>query len=237
MTAVQGQGSVMLRWLRAAVLTVVVVSFGTLAHVTADGRLPGRVGMATLVALCLVASFCLLARPAGPCRLVALTVLGQSGVHVVLTATAGHAGDPHVSTMRAPVTLDGSGRHSGSLHDFYLSTQPMPDAAPGSAANAAEPLGHLVADLTSHGPMMLAHFLAAVLVGLWLAVGERALWALLALTAGVLVLAVSWLAVVVVRPAVPLRLALARMWRMPPPRTAVLARCVVRRGPPVLLAA
>ena len=36
----------LLRWLRAAVLTAVVVSFGTVAHVSADGRLPGWVGMA-----------------------------------------------------------------------------------------------------------------------------------------------------------------------------------------------
>jgi hypothetical protein len=85
--------------------------------------------------------------------------------------------------------------------------------------------------------MMLAHLAAAFLVGLWLAVGEQALWALLALTAGLLVLAISWLSVVVVRPLVPCRLVLARAWRLPPPRTAVIARSVVRRGPPVLLAA
>ena len=226
------QASVLLRWLRAAVLTAVVVSFGTLAHVSADGRLPGWVGMATLVSLCLIVSSVALTAPAGALRVVALTVLGQTGVHVALTATAGHAGDAQMSTARAPAAVEDTGRRTGSLHDFYLSSQPIP-----AHAESGDQFGHLVADLSSHGPMMLAHLLAAALVGLWLAVGERALWALIALTAGALVLAVSWLAVVVVRPAVPLRLILARVWRLPPARSAVIARSVVRRGPPVLLAA
>jgi hypothetical protein len=59
------QASVLLRWLRAAVLTAVVVSFGTLAHVSADGRLPGWVGMGTLVSLCLIVSSVALTAPAG----------------------------------------------------------------------------------------------------------------------------------------------------------------------------
>lgn len=229
--AMDDQASVLLRWLRAAVLTAVVVSFGSLAHVSADGRLPGWVGMATLASLCLIVSSVALAAPAGALRVVALTVLGQSGVHVVLTATAGHAGDTHSSAVQVPAAMESSGRRTGSLHDFYLSSQPIPTAGSG------DPFGHLVADLGSHGPMMLAHLLAAALVGLWLAAGERALWALLALTGGVLVLAVAWMSVVVVRPVVPLRLVLARVWQLPPPRTAVIARSVVRRGPPVLLAA
>ena len=226
------EASMVLRWLRAAALTAVVVSFGTVAHVSADGRLPGWVGMATLVSLCLIVSSVLLARAAGALRVVVLTVLGQAGIHIVLSATAGHSGDTHVSAVPAPAAVERGGRRTGSLHDFYLSSQPVP-----SSAESGDSLGHLVADLTSHGPMMLAHLLAAALVGLWLAVGEQALWALLALTAGVLVLAVSWLGVVVVRPAVTSRLVLARAWRLPPPRTAVIARSVVRRGPPVLLAA
>lgn len=223
----------LLRWLRAAVLTAVVVSFGAVAHVSADGRLPGWVGMATLVSLTLIVSSVLLASAAGALRVIALTVLGQAGVHVMLTATAGHAGDTHVSsTVQAPAAVESGGRRTGSLHDFYLSSQPAP-----GTSESGDSLGHLVTDLASHGPMMVAHLLAAALVGLWLAVGEQALWALLALTAGVLVLAVSWLSVVLVRPAVPSRLVLARAWRLPPPRTAVIARSVVRRGPPVLLPA
>lgn len=226
------EASVLLRWLRAAVLTAVVVSFGTVAHISTDGRLPGWVGMATLTSLSLIVSSVPLARAAGPWRVVALTVLGQAGIHLVLTASAGHAGDTHVPTVRAPVAVEGSGRRTGSLHDFYLASQPVP-----GSAESGDSFGHLLADLTSHGPMMLAHLAAAFLVGLWLAVGEQALWALLALTAGVLVLAIAWLSVAVVRPLVPSRLVLARAWRLPPPRTAVIARSVVRRGPPVLLAA
>lgn len=226
-----GQASALLRWLRAGVLTAVVVSFGTVAHVSADGRLPGPIGMILLASLCLLVSSVALAAPAGALRIVVLTALGQSGVHVMLTAMSGHHGDGRVPAAQVPATVEGSGRRTGSFHDFYLSSQPVPPAESG------DPISHLVADLGSHGPMMLAHLLAAVLVGLWLAVGERALWALVALTGGALGLAVSWLSVVVIWPAVPLRLVLARVWPVPPPRTALLARCVVRRGPPALLAA
>jgi multisubunit Na+/H+ antiporter MnhC subunit len=222
------QASVLLRWLRAAVLTAVVVSFGTLAHVSADGRLPGLIGLLTLVSVCLIVSSVALAAPASTLRVVTLTVLGQAGVHVLLSATAGHAGESHVSSARPPAGVDGTGRRTGSLHDIYLASQPMP-------TEAGDPFGHMVTDLGSHGPMMLAHLLAAALVGLWLAVGERALWALRALAGGVLVVVISWLAVVRPHPAVPLRAVLARP--LPPLRTAVLARSVVRRGPPVLLAA
>ena len=226
-----GQASALLRWLRAGVLTAVMVSFGTVTHASADGRLPGPVGMILLASVCLLVSSLALAAPAGALRIVGLTVVGQSGVHVLLTATAGHQGDGNVSAAQVPAAVGGAGRRTGSLHDFYLSSQPIPTAESG------DPISHLVADLGSHGPMMLAHLLAAVMVGLWLAVGERALWALVALTGGALVLAVSWLAVVVIRPAVPPRLVLARVWRLPPPRSAVLARSVVRRGPPALLTA
>ena len=37
------------------------------------------------------------------------------------------------------------------------------------------PVGHLVSDLSAHAPMMVVHLVAAALVGLWLAHGERCL--------------------------------------------------------------
>jgi hypothetical protein len=112
------------------------------------------------------------------------------------------------------------------------------------------PVQHLLADLTGpHALMALAHFAAAAVIGLWLAVGERALWTVLALTAdGVRGLVRHALAarrsVVAARSAVLaafLQLSRSRLVTVEsphlPPRWLVLARSVVRRGPPALLAA
>lgn len=224
----------LLRWLRAALLTAVVLGFGAVAHVSADGRLPGVIGMAVLALLVLAVAAAVLARPAGPVRVVVLTVLGQAGVHVVLTVTAGHGGAGHPHTPAAIPPVDTApGRRVGSLQDFYLAGRPAPHADGGS-----DPLAHLLADLTgAHAPMMLAHLAAAVVVGLWLAVGERTLWAVLALTGSVLLALVRSFAAAVVAPLppavrqAPLRVAAA------PPVPAAVARAVVRRGPPALLAA
>ncbi len=194
--------------LRAAMLTVVVVGFGTVAHVSADGLLPSAPGFVALTLLCLAASGALMSRPAGALRLVTLTVLGQAGVHVALTLVAGHG------TVPSPT------EHAVEPHA------------------ETSPLAHLLSDLTAaNAPMMALHLAAAVGVGLWLAVGERALWTVLALTGASLV-GVLVLAGVVIRPLVgPGRTAPAPHCYVPPRRPAAVVRCVVRRGPPALLAA
>lgn len=109
------------------------------------------------------------------------------------------------------------------------------------------PLQHVVADMTGqHALMALAHLLAAVVVGLWLAVGERALWGVLTTTTELVGRALEpartrWAAAV----AAGRRLAEATQCRrcllgwglvMPPPTAGLLSPCVVRRGPPAPLA-
>ena len=207
--------------------------------------LPSAAVQVLVFGLCTVGVAALLGGPASTLRVVLLTVGGQTFIHAALTVTAGHRGDHVAATPPArhvePTLPATSGRRTGSLLDQY-------DAARAAAGGTADtelvlPAGlrHLVADLTgAHAPMMALHLAAAALVGLWLAVGEHALWALVALAAGaVLPRAVRLLAVAVtptpgpaVRPAVP------ALRRPPPPARLVhLARAVVRRGPPVLLAA
>ncbi len=106
----------------------------------------------------------------------------------------------------------------------------------GQHGSSADPLDHLLADLSpGNAPMMLAHTLAAVAVGLWLAAGERALWVVLAILGAALVVLVRHLVAV---PAAPHR-------SRPPsgpvdevgPTLRMLVRSVVRRGPPVVLTA
>lgn len=161
-----------LAWLRAGVLATVALVTGALAHVTADGLLPA---WSTLLGL-LVATTVLcrpwLDRPASTLRVVGLTVVGQTLLHGALTLTAGHTGHP-------------SGDAGGGSAGPPPAPLPTPGGRidPGVAADAAaaprDVYGwhELLSDLTSPAAAMAAlHLVAAILVGLWLAHGERVLW-------------------------------------------------------------
>ena len=222
-------------WSRASALAAVTMLAGAVGHVSADGLLPGAPVLAGLSVVTLVLCAALLHRPASRRRVVALLVAGQTAVHVALTVTAGHV-DDRTATPTHPVGTGAlpvvDGRRVGSLMDSH-------DAAVGaSAATPVLPVGHLVSDLSAHAPMMLAHLAAAALVGLWLAAGERALWSLVALASraavGPLAVALAAARVVVAPPAAAVPVATEAR---PPQVPVLLARVVVRRGPPALLAA
>jgi hypothetical protein len=220
-------------WLRALVVGALAFVLGVLGHVSADGLLPGPLLLAALLVISVLLSAPMLNRRASPFRLVAMLVGGQTFIHLVLTVTAGHAGDPATAGAHRPATLGTlpsvDGHRVGSLQDAYQGMSGQP-----SSMAPALPVGHLVSDLQAHAPMMLAHVVAAALVGLWLAYGERCLWTIIALT-GRRVLAAAWaLAVPVVHPAP--RLA-ATADRVPArPRSLWFVRPHSRRGPPLLLA-
>lgn len=215
-----------LRWTRAAALASVASLVAVWAHVGADGRLPSASVLLLVTAALTVAAGPLLAGPASALRVVLLTVGGQALAHAALSLSAGHRGDGR-SLDRAHPT------HPGRSHDHATG----PDSGPGSAVHpvadrALESLAHVVADVTSAGaPMLLTHLAAAVLVGGWLAAGERAVWTMLTL---------AWRAI-------ELLVAPVKPWPAPRPAPAavevapllrrVTAGSVVRRGPPLLLAA
>ena len=243
-----------LRWTRATVLAAVAMASGVIAHLCAGGLLPGRIAFGVLFVICVLAAASLLGRPASTLRVVVLLITGQTFIHATLTALSGHKGDPTLT--RAPVTTTqhltmpaGGGGRVGSLYDQMYASQP---GAARTQLTVPAPVQHLMADLTGpHAAMALAHLAAAVVVGLWLAKGERALWALLALMADevlemirpVLLASCTACALIVTLVGTTLRL-LARarpdFGDSPgalPPRAHRLSRAVVRRGPPTLLAA
>ena len=244
-----------LRWVRAGLVAAVAMGSGVLAHVSAGGLMPGRGSLVLLFLVCLVSAGSLLGRPASAVRVVLLVMAGQTFIHGALTAMSGHRGDPPLTRSpvpQAPVPTvhipAGGGRRVGSLYEQVYANQP---GAARTQLAVPAPVQHLMADLTGpHAVMALAHLGAAVLVGLWLARGEHALWALLALAADRAVeltpprllgrLRVSGILSslraggAVLRRRAPVTAA----WRRPRPRQGlVLARTVVRRGPPALLAA
>jgi hypothetical protein len=245
-------------WPRALLLAATVLGVGSVSHGLADGLLPGPTTMLVLlaVATAVLAPFLRSAAgPASPLRLVVLTVGGQAIVHLVLGATAGHTGPAAAhGPGRVPVltgALPGSplqphtvdGRRVGSLMDQALAPTPVSGSGDGPLGQLlAHPLGHALAG----GPwMLLAHTAAATALGLWLALGERALWELLVLLA-----VRARRACVTVDPATRLRTAYALLASLPDPALArpVVApppvlrpagrhhpRAVTRRGPPLLL--
>lgn len=219
-------------WARAAAVGVLAFGLGVVGHVTADGRLPGPALLAVLLTVAVVASAPLLQQRASALRLVAMLVGGQAAIHVFLTVTAGHVGDPtratHVRSGELGTLPVVDGRRAGSLLDAY-------DAGGGASHDMAPalPVGHLLDDLTAHAPMMAVHLAAAALVGLWLAYGEHSLWSLLALTGRRIHLAVLLL--------LPVTLPAARLVstadRSPHrPRSLWFVHPHARRGPPLLLA-
>lgn len=234
-----------LRWSRALILAAVALASAAVAHLLADGLLPGA---PTLVVLWLASAAAMgrwLSRPAGPARIAALLVGGQFAMHAVFTAVAGHAGDAvsraAVAVTLPPATLPApAGARTGSLQDQYLDQLHAAGAPAGSGLAVPAWVQHLIADLSGpHALMALAHAGAAAAVGLWLASGERALWFLISLAADRWRCAAAWWGLAQgaqsrasrPRPAVAMRLP------VPVLRSALLLGSAPRRGPPVPLLA
>ena len=222
-----------LRWTRAVLIASVAVSTGVVAHVSADGLLPGPRGLVLLTVLCTALTATFLGRQVGTLRIVALVVLGQGFIHSGLAAMAGHRGDPIGTPTHYPVPAMGSGPRTGSYFDQWAQVQPH-----GSSAAVPAWMVHTVADIAAEPLMAATHVLAAVVVGAWLAVGERALWAVVAVTAALTVRLVRALAAALVLPVPPAAAPVTSAFHRPRiPRTLQHSPGVTRRGPPRLLVA
>lgn len=177
-----------LLWLRAWLLGSVALLSGTVAHTSAAGLLPSWPALGGLLLACTVAGATFLRRRASGVRLVALVLAGQTAVHLVLTMLAGHRGDAPVAGPAVPAEVvppaaagqPAAGSATDQLMAQLLAEHPAHATGAGGAAPTLGTLPHLVDHVVEQGPLMLlAHTAAAAALGLWLAVGERALWALL----------------------------------------------------------
>ncbi|HRI95824.1 MAG TPA: hypothetical protein PLZ93_09440 [Nocardioides sp.] len=221
-------------WSRALYAGTFAYFLGLAGHVMADGLLPGPAFLVILYVLTVVLAVPTLARPASRLRMLALLVGGQTFIHLCLTLSAGHVGDPRLSAgAAAPRDLGYSqlpvvdGRRVGSLQDAFVGTNAQ------HAQTPTLPIHHLIADMSAHAPMMVAHLVAAALVALWLAHGEATVYAVLAMTARLLLTLVRPVLPVAVpassRPALP-EVAANRL------RDLLLGQALSRRGPPLLAA-
>lgn len=240
-----------LLWLRASLLATVVVVTSTLAHVSADGLVPGPLGLAALLAATTVVAARFLTRLASATRIVALLAGGQVAIHGALTLVSGHrdpGGHPAAVAPEAPAApvfdrLERTGSFFDQMDAAVPAGHATQDLATGSAPAAG--LGHLVEHLATQSPwMLLAHLVAVVGLGLWLAVGEHALWTVVTLSTtrlagrvgqGVRVLLGGWSGLHLER--VRRAPSLASTGRCAVPLPHLLHHVVAHRGPPALLAA
>jgi hypothetical protein len=231
-----------LLWGRALILGAVALASGVLSHLAGGGRLPGAVSMTVLLLASVALASRFLRCRAGSWRLVLLVVAGQTLVHGLLSGLAGHRGSATEVTRAVPAVVPvpvpvETGRRTGTLYDVYAAGVPTPQTGDGGW------LAHQVDHLTAQGPaMVLAHVGGAVALGLFLGVGESALWALLLLMPSRHDVArAAWRQVLVaadVRRGVMLSRLRIRAPRVQVRTSQLFDRAVVRRrGPPALLAA
>src|SRR6478609_10494423 len=91
--AVESRVDACVLWARALIVGSLAFFLGVVGHVTADGLLPGPAFLAAMLAMSVLLSAPMLSRPASTVRIVAMLVGGQTLLHLVLSLSAGHAGD------------------------------------------------------------------------------------------------------------------------------------------------
>jgi hypothetical protein len=222
------EANTVLRWIRALTLASVLLGSGVAGHVAAGGFAPAASVLLPLFVLLAAALVPLLNAPATPRRVTALLVVGQGVLHVLLQFLGGST------------AVEVAGRSTvtpGTVAADPLATHL---AHGGSSTPTEYSLMFVTGD---HLVMLVAHVAAALVVGLWLAAGERAAWRLVAIAA--LPVVGAWItlrelsgtaavALVVTRPAA----ALPCWSRESATRSSSWAgRGVSRRGPPRPIAA
>jgi hypothetical protein len=161
-----------LRGMRVLTLPSVLFASGLAGHLASHGATPAGWVLVALFVLTVVGVAPLAGAPLSPARVGALLVGGQGVLHTVFQLLGGTA-------VTATTTICDAGTGGPvSPTSSHLMTHPDAAASHGFSMSLISG-GHLV--------MLLAHLAAAVVVGVWLAAGERALWMLLALTARPLV--------------------------------------------------
>jgi hypothetical protein len=158
-------------WVRALFAGSFAFFLGTAGHLMADGLLPGTAFLVVLYAFTVALGVPVLVRPASRLRLLGLLVGGQTFIHLCLTLTAGHRGDPKAPPATAPRNT-GFADAPGRRRPLASARCRTPSSAPARSPPPRHPcpIHHLVADLSAHAPMMVAHLAAR---GHWSPCGSR----------------------------------------------------------------
>ncbi|MFF5183030.1 hypothetical protein ACFY30_04450 [Streptomyces sp. NPDC000345] len=228
------------RTLRAAMFAAVCVLLAALGHVLMSGVHVPAWALAAGAAVTGAAGWCLTGRERGPVTVVTVVVAAQTALHTAFeyaqSAAPGRgssgrgSGDPMAAMSGMHGMSGGAGMGGMGGMDMSRMGHFGHAGQPGHTA----PVDFLGAGSSSSG-MLAAHLLAALLCGLWLAHGEKAVFRVLRAAAG--------------RLAAPLRLLLAlpapsRRPRVRPRRRRseraprlLLVHAITSRGPPLGTAA
>ncbi|GGY06326.1 hypothetical protein GCM10010384_08180 [Streptomyces djakartensis] len=204
----------------------VCVVLAALGHVMMSGD---HVSVRTLVAGWAVtasAGWCLAGRERGLRLVVAVAVAVQTALHSAFSlepSAVGAAGGAHPMSMRS------MGAHSTDTGPMGHETHSM-----GSTSMHMGHAGDVPGGDSSLG-MLVAHLLAALLCGLWLGHGERAVFRLLRAVGGWLAAPLRLLFALPAPPPPPVRARRRSSDR--PPRLALLVHAITSRGPPARAAA
>jgi hypothetical protein len=152
---------------RALTLPSVVFASGLVGHIAGGGSIPTGSVLVALFVLTAVAVAPLATAPLRPAATVALLIGGQGLLHAGLELLSS-AAVPAPTVMCGPSMGAMAAAPTTSCHVMMHGAA----ASPGPAMRVLSG-GHLV--------MVLGHIAAAIVVGLWLAAGERVLWMLLGL--------------------------------------------------------
>ncbi|MEU2537975.1 hypothetical protein [Streptomyces iakyrus] len=209
------------RAIRAAVFAAVCVVLAALGHVMMSGD---HVPLSTLLAGWLVtgaAGWCLAGRERGLRPVVGVAVAVQTALHSAFSLGPPAPSAPGARAMDMPSMSHGMGSMG---HDMSA-----------GAMEAVSPhAGHVPGGDSSLG-MLAAHLLAALLCGLWLGHGERAVFRLLRAVGGRLAAPLRLLSPLPVLPPPPVRRRRRPANRSP--RRLLLVHAITTRGPPAGAAA
>jgi hypothetical protein len=164
-----------LRWWRAAVVSILAWCIAATAHGLSGGSFPGLISVLAMVVLTGWPLAAALRSSVGGGRLAALMLLAQAAMHVGFQLAPGleHAIHPGTGTDRAAVQQAG---HHAVQHAGHHAVQHAGHAGANAGITAGAHAGAGPASGLVPDPRMVAgHVLAAIVVGLVVANGDRTL--------------------------------------------------------------
>ncbi|MEV0238436.1 hypothetical protein AB0I06_00635 [Streptomyces sp. NPDC050674] len=229
------------RTIRAAVFAAACVVLAALGHVMMSGDHVPPVTLGAGWALTGVAGWCLAGRERGLRTVVAVAVAVQTALHSAFSL--------------GPRTPSVQGMHSMTMPSMGHTTPPMPMPRGNGMGHGEGSMSHAMGSMThdmgslplplghaGHAPggdaslgMLAAHLLAALLCGLWLGHGERAVFRLLRALGSRLAAPLRLLTALPAPPPPPVRGRRRPSHRTP--HTLLLVHAITTRGPPAGAAA
>ncbi|MFB7592490.1 hypothetical protein [Streptomyces sp. NPDC056169] len=233
------------RGARAAIFAAVCVLLAAIGHIVMSGQgVPGWTLALAFTGITAV-SFLLAGRERGLFAVTAATVAVQSVLHTVFSWSQ-PAAAARPSTEHADAAMSHAGMAQAGMTQAGMSHADMAHAAMSHAAMSHAgmdhgvtelPAVHDMTDMPSSLGMLSAHLLAALLSGLWMAYGERAVFRLLrSLPMGLSRPLRLLFTTLVPAPRHLPRLRPCRAGDERAPRRLLLTHSVVSRGPPQALA-